>query len=291
MSSLGPLPRFESFATRALPAADEDPASLHGAMRYAVLGGGKRIRARLVYAAGEAAGAEPVALDPIALAIECVHAYSLVHDDLPCMDDDVLRRGRPTVHVAFDEATAMLAGDALQAEAFRLISEAPVAAPVAVALVRELALAAGPAGMCGGQAADLAAQGRVLGEAQLEAMHQRKTGALLRACVRMGALAGPGGEALLPALDRYADAIGLAFQIVDDILDAEGSSEELGKTAGKDAAQGKATYVTLLGVARARERALQCHRDALEALGSCGLPEARTHALANLAGRILGRRS
>jgi farnesyl diphosphate synthase len=282
---------FERIAALALPDAASEPARLHTAMRYALLGGGKRIRALLAYAAGEAAGAHREAIDPIALAVECVHAYSLVHDDLPCMDDDVLRRGRPTLHVAFDEATAMLAGDALQAEAFRLVSGAPLAPDLVVALVHELAVAAGPAGMCGGQAIDLAAQGQVLGVAALEAMHLRKTGALLRACVRMGALAGPGGVALLPALDRYASAIGLAFQIVDDILDVEGSTGELGKTAGKDQAQGKATYATLLGPGPARARAEQCHREAILALEGSGLAPDRALGLHELAGRILGRRS
>jgi len=285
------LARFEEAAARELPAGEAEPRALHGAMRYALLGGGKRIRALLVYAAGEACGAQVAALDAVALAVECVHAYSLVHDDLPCMDDDVLRRGRPTVHIAFDEATAMLAGDALQTEAFRILAEAPLPHARTVELVRELARASGPSGMCGGQAIDLAAVGRQLDLHSLERMHRMKTGALLRACVRMGAIAGDVPAPALLALDRFASAIGLAFQIVDDILDVESDSQELGKTAGKDRAQGKPTYVSALGLEGARLRAADCHAQALDALASSGLGAERTAHLAGLAGRIVGRRS
>jgi len=285
------LARFEAFAERELPLPGTPPQDLHRAMRYALLGGGKRIRALLVYAAGEACGAQAGALDSIAMAVECVHAYSLVHDDLPCMDDDVLRRGRPTVHVAFDEATAMLAGDALQSEAFRVLADAPLPAERVVGLVRELARAAGSSGMCGGQAIDLAAVGRALDAGELETMHRMKTGALLRACIRMGAMAGEAAPATLQSLDRFADAVGLAFQIVDDILDVESNSEELGKTAGKDLAQGKPTYVSVLGIEVARRRAAQCHAQAIEALAASGLAAGRTAHLARLADRIVGRRS
>jgi farnesyl diphosphate synthase len=260
------LARFEHCAERQLPPAAVPPQRLHEAIRYAVLQGGKRVRPLLVYAAGELAGAAPAALDSAALAVEYVHVYSLIHDDLPCMDNDVLRRGKPTVHVAFDEATAMLAGDALQAEAFRVLAEAPLAAERRAALMHELALAAGTAGMCGGQALDLQAVGAALSLAELETMHRMKTGALLAAAVRLGALAGAAGEPMRAALDRYAQAIGLAFQIVDDLLDVEASSAQLGKTAGKDAQQGKPTYVSVLGAGAARDWAQRLHGEARQAL-------------------------
>ncbi len=260
------LARFEHCAELQLPPAAVPPQRLHEAIRYAVLQGGKRVRPLLVYAAGELAGAAPAALDSAALAVEYVHVYSLIHDDLPCMDNDVLRRGKPTVHVAFDEATAMLAGDALQAEAFRVLAEAPLAAERRAALMHELALAAGTAGMCGGQALDLQAVGAALSLAELETMHRMKTGALLAAAVRLGALAGAAGEPMRAALDRYAQAIGLAFQIVDDLLDVEASSAQLGKTAGKDAQQGKPTYVSVLGAGAARDWAQRLHGEARQAL-------------------------
>jgi len=258
--------RFEQVAGRALPAATQVPAQLHGAMRYAVLDGGKRVRPLLAYAAGLVTGAAPEAVDRVALAVEYVHAYSLVHDDLPCMDNDVLRRGKPTAHVAFGEATAMLAGDALQAESFRLLAEAPLPATRVVALVRELAAAAGTSGMCGGQAIDLEAIGHALDLAELETMHRMKTGALLRAAVVMGALAGDAAAPVHAALAAYAEAVGLAFQIVDDVLDVAATSKTLGKTAGKDAAQGKPTYVSLLGLAAARAWAERLRSDAHGAL-------------------------
>ena len=227
---------------------------LQQAMRHAVLGGGKRLRPLLVYAAGRACNADASLLDAPAVAVELVHAFSLVHDDLPAMDDDSLRRGQPTVHVAFDEATAILAGDALQSLAFSVLADAPSRAAIRVVLVRELAQATGAQGMCAGQAMDMAATGATLPLAQLENLHAMKTGALIRAAVRMGALSGGATDQALAQLDTYADALGLAFQIRDDILDVEGDAGQLGKTAGKDAAQGKSTYPGLLGLVAARER-------------------------------------
>lgn len=283
--------RFEAQAESRLPAATREPQRLHRAMRYAVLDGGKRIRPLLAYAAGELAQAELAAVDHVALAVEYVHAYSLVHDDMPCMDNDVLRRGKPTVHVAFDEATAMLAGDALQAEAFRTLAEAPLGAAARLELILELARAAGTHGMCGGQAIDLQAAGRALDPVRLEQMHGMKTGALLRASVLMGARAGHVEAPVLAGLGRYGEAIGLAFQIVDDILDVESNSVELGKTAGKDQAQNKATYVSVLGLAAAKERAAQLRQAAASALQETGLAPGRTGRLLQLADVIIARRS
>ena len=286
------LAAFEAAATAQLPAADRAPQRLHQAMRYAVLDGGKRVRPLLVDAAGEVVGAPEPALRAAALAVEYVHAYSLIHDDLPCMDNDVLRRGKPTVHIAFDEATAMLAGDALQAEAFQAIAEAPIAAGTRAALMAELAAAAGTRGMCGGQAIDLAAVGSSMSRAELEQMHGMKTGALLRAAVRMGALAGAADPAVLAPLDRYAHAVGLAFQVVDDVLDVEATSQDLGKTAGKDAQQGKPTYVSMLGLSAARQWAERLRQDAHGALET--LPAAvaaRTVRLRQLADFIVLRKS
>lgn len=285
------LARFESNAKRQLPTPDVIPVRLHQAMRYAVLDGGKRVRPLLAYAAAEVVSAPPAAVDAIALAVEYVHAYSLIHDDLPCMDDDVLRRGKPTVHVAFDEATAMLAGDALQAEAFKVLADAALPAAVAAALMRELAHAAGTEGMCGGQAIDLAAVGQLLTLAELERMHRMKTGALLRASVRMGAHAAgllAADDPAFAALDRYGQAIGLAFQIVDDVLDVEGTSEVLGKTAGKDAQRNKPTYVSVLGVDEARAWAERLRRSALQALEQL---DGRARRLRQLADFIVLRTS
>ncbi len=273
------LQRVEARLEATLPDAGLAPAGLHAAMRHAVLGGGKRLRPLLVYAAGAATGADDALLDAPAAAVELIHAFSLVHDDLPAMDDDDLRRGRPTVHVAFDEATAILAGDALQSLAFGMLADAPADASLRVAWLSALADATGAAGMCGGQALDMAATGRQLAQLELERLHALKTGALIRACVRMGALAGGADDATLAKLDDYALALGLAFQIRDDILDIEGDSAQLGKTAGKDQAQHKSTYPSLLGMAGARaELARQGQRmaDALagqpgaEALHSLG---------------------
>jgi len=227
---------------------------LQAAMRHAVLGGGKRLRPLLVYAAGRACNADESALDAPAAAVELIHAFSLVHDDLPAMDDDSLRRGKPTVHVAFDEATAILAGDALQSLAFSVLADAPCDAAIQIMLVRELAGATGAQGMCGGQAMDMAATGATLSLADLEILHSMKTGALIRAAVRMGAMSGGASDDVIAQLDTYADALGLAFQIRDDILDVEGDAGQLGKTAGKDAEQGKSTYPGLLGLDAARAR-------------------------------------
>jgi farnesyl diphosphate synthase len=284
--------RFERFAQATLAVDDREPIRLREAMRYAVLNGGKRIRPLLVYAAGEFGAAPESVLDPVAAAVEFVHAYSLVHDDLPCMDDDVLRRGKPTVHVAFDEATAMLTGDALQAEAFRILSAGPLDPSTCVELIRQLAHASGIAGMCGGQAIDLAAVGRSMTAAELETMHRMKTGALLRAAVTMGATAGQLATAERVALERYADAIGLAFQIVDDLLDALSTSVELGKTAGKDMKQSKPTYVSVLGIDAARRWADRLRSEAIDALSSLGAAsQGRTVRLRQLADLIVQRRS
>ena len=252
-----------------LPPVDLEPARLHAAMRYAVLGGGKRVRPLLAFAAGELTDAPPAAVERVAVAIELIHAYSLVHDDLPCMDDDVLRRGRPTCHVQFDEATAMLAGDALQSEAMLVIAGQPlVHDPERNAeLLRMFATACGSRGMAGGQAIDLGAVGKSLNAAELDRMHGMKTGALIRAAILLGAGCGePLTPPLAGGLGRYADAIGLAFQVVDDILDVEASSAELGKTAGKDAQQNKPTYVTALGLDAAKAQARRLHAEAREAL-------------------------
>ena len=286
------LAAFEAAATAQLPAADRAPQRLHQAMRYAVLDGGKRVRPLLVDAAGEVVGAPEPALRAAALAVEYVHAYSLIHDDLPCMDNDVLRRGKPTVHIAFDEATAMLAGDALQAEAFQAIAEAPIEAGTRAALMAELAAAAGTRGMCGGQAIDLAAVGSSMSRAELEQMHGMKTGALLRAAVRMGALAGAADAAVLAPLDHYAHAVGLAFQVVDDVLDVEATSQDLGKTAGKDAQQGKPTYVSMLGLSAARQWAERLRQDAHGALDTLpAAAAARAVRLRQLADFIVLRKS
>ena len=247
--------RFSAWAARVehqlalhLPSPDAAPRRLHEAMRYAALGGGKRMRPLLVYAAGTLTGASEALLDAPAAAVELVHAYSLVHDDLPAMDDDAMRRGRPTVHVAFDEATAILAGDALQTRAFELLACADAPAQLRIDWVATLADAGGVAGMCGGQALDVDATGHAQSLDALRRMHALKTGALIRASVRMGALSGGADAGTLQRLDGFAAALGLAFQVRDDILDVEASSEQLGKTAGKDAAQAKSTYPALLGM-------------------------------------------
>jgi farnesyl diphosphate synthase len=267
-----------------LPRADAVPFKLHEAMRYTVLGGGKRVRPLLVFAAGALSGADARALERAAAAVEMIHAYSLVHDDMPCMDDDALRRGKPTVHVAYDEATALLVGDALQAQAFLVLSEGETVPPARqVAMLRLLAHAAGSAGMCGGQAIDLDSVGIALTLEQLEQMHQLKTGALLRAAVVLGALAGgdlSGAE--LAALDTYSNAIGLAFQVVDDVLDATADSATLGKTAGKDAAANKPTYVSILGLDASRVLAEKLRNDAHEALAPFGDKAGRLRELADL---------
>lgn len=255
---------------QALPGEDDAPRELHRAMRYAVLNGGKRLRAMLVYATGQALGASLDRLDAPACAVEIIHAYSLVHDDLPAMDDDDLRRGIPTCHVAFGEAMAILAGDALQALAFECLANDAVIqahAERGVTMLQTLATACGSQGMAGGQALDLGGVGQVLTPAQLECMHVRKTGALIRASVRLGALAaGCTQMTVLEPLDRYAHCIGLAFQIRDDILDVESESAQLGKTAGKDQAAAKPTYPAILGMAESRRQLAALTGQALDAL-------------------------
>jgi farnesyl diphosphate synthase len=276
----------ESDLSAFLPAATTVPAKLHEAMRYALLGGGKRVRPLLVYAAGALFDADVATLSRAAAAVEMIHAYSLVHDDMPCMDDDALRRGKPTVHIAYDEATALLVGDALQSQAFVVLAEAGAGAvPAArqMAMVRLLARASGSAGMCGGQAIDLDSVGVSLTLAQLEQMHQLKTGALLRAAVMLGALAGKDlNDAETAALDTYARAIGLAFQVVDDVLDATADSATLGKTAGKDAADNKPTYVSILGLEPSRALAQTLRLDAHAALAPFGDKALRLRELADL---------
>ena len=268
--------RMESALGRLLPAAQVLPARLHEAMRFATLEGGKRVRPLLAFAAGEASGAESGRLEIVAAAVEMIHAYSLAHDDLPCMDDDVLRRGKPTAHVQFGEATALLAGDALQSLAFQLLAEHPVAddASVRLEMIRVLAAAAGSRGMAGGQQIDLEATGKALTVPELELMHIHKTGALIRAAVLLGAYCGKKlDESLMKTLDRYAKSIGLAFQVVDDVLDCDSSTATLGKTAGKDARQGKPTYVSAMGLAAARRLAQELRGEAhaaLEPLGAAG---------------------
>ncbi|NUO78416.1 MAG: geranyl transferase [Lysobacter sp.] len=264
--------RADAALARALPDPNAAPQALHAAMRHAVLLGGKRLRPLLVYAAGALFDADEAALDAPASAVELIHAYSLVHDDLPAMDDDALRRGQPTVHVAFDEATAILAGDALQSLAFSVLADTAAGDGVRVALLRTLAEAAGAAGMCGGQALDIAATGNgaALDLTALERLHALKTGALIRAAVRMGGLCGNADTTSLDALDRYAQALGLAFQVRDDILDVEGSSATLGKTAGKDAAQDKATFPALIGLDGSRAHLQTLVRTMHEALAPFG---------------------
>jgi farnesyl diphosphate synthase len=276
--------RMESALSRLLPPAHVAPARLHAAMRYAALGGGKRVRPLLSFAAGEVTAAPAERLEMAAAAVELIHAYSLVHDDLPCMDDDVLRRGKPTVHVEYDEATALLVGDALQTLAFQLLAEHRLAdEPRAqLEMVRLLAVAAGSRGMAGGQAIDLESTGKVLALPELEVMHIHKTGALIRAAVLIGAACGkPLAEAERAGLDRYAKAVGLAFQVVDDLLDTEGSTATLGKTAGKDSKQGKPTYVSAIGAARAKELAEELRSDAQAALRPLGSRAARLESLAD----------
>ncbi len=265
------------------------PAGLGQAMRYAVLDGGKRLRPLLALAACEAVGGHPEAGLRAACAVELIHAYSLVHDDMPCMDNDVLRRGKPTVHVRFGEAQALLAGDALQALAFELLAPEDAAFPAGVqaALCRLLARAAGHAGMAGGQAIDLASVGLALDEAQLREMHRRKTGSLLQGSVLMGAACGAPAPNALAALADYGAAVGLAFQVIDDVLDVTADSATLGKTAGKDAAQAKPTYVSVLGLEPSRRLASDLLAQALGALARSGLPD--TRALQALAMMVVNR--
>ncbi len=267
------LAEIESALERWVPCGA--PAGLGDAMRYGVLDGGKRLRPLLVRASSEAVGGLAEAALRAGVAVELIHAYSLIHDDMPCMDNDVLRRGKPTVHVRYGEAGAMLAGDAMQALAFEVLTPdaAAVPAPMQARLCALLARAAGHAGMAGGQAIDLASIGKPLDLAQLRDMHRRKTGALLQASVLMGATTGLTDPRSWDALSDYGAALGLAFQIVDDILDVTQESDKLGKTAGKDADANKPTYVSVLGIGEARRQADALRREALVALGRSGLAD------------------
>ena len=267
-------------------------ARLYQAMRYSVAGGGKRVRPLLVYAACEALDGDLDRADGAACAVELIHAYSLVHDDLPAMDDDDLRRGQPTTHIAFDEACAILAGDGLQSLAFEALADPrrnPTDANLRLSMVLGLARAAGPAGMVGGQAIDLGSVGQRLDQAALEVMHRHKTGALIEASVQLGALAsGLADDAALRSLQNYARAIGLAFQVQDDILDVESDTETLGKTQGKDQANHKPTYPALLGLDAAKAYALELRDQALHALRSFG---SSAEPLRELARYIVERRN
>lgn len=281
---------FEQALERWVPA--QAPAGLGEAMRYGVLDGGKRLRPLLVLAACEAVGGARSAAMRAGVAVELIHAYSLIHDDMPCMDNDVLRRGKPTVHVRFGQAQAMLAGDAMQALAFEVLTpDNPVELPLSLQarLCGLLARAAGWSGMAGGQAIDLQSVGAALGESQLREMHRCKTGALLHASVMMGAQCGDAAEAARVALSDFGQALGLAFQVVDDVLDVTQDSAQLGKTAGKDQAQNKPTYVSVLGLERAREHALELLAQAQRALVVSGLAD--TRRLGELAELVVNRRS
>ncbi len=276
------LQRTEEQLQHALPDPEQAPQRLHQAMRYAALGGGKRMRPMLVYATGYLFGAEEARLDAAAVAVEFIHAYSLVHDDLPAMDDDDLRRGRPTTHIAFDEATAILAGDALQTLAFEILAGAWMPPALALNCVQTLTGASGAAGMCGGQALDIDATGQQQALDELKRMHALKTGALIRAAVRMGALCGDASDAQLAQLDSFADTLGLAFQVRDDILDVEASSEQLGKTAGKDQAQHKSTFPSLLGMDGAKATLAELATSMQASLVPFGQRAAALAALAEL---------
>jgi farnesyl diphosphate synthase len=280
--------RAESALDRLLDSAQTTPHRLHEAMRYAAQGGGKRIRPLLVYAAGQLSkGKESVeALDAAAVAIECIHAYSLVHDDLPCMDDDDLRRGRPTVHKAFDEATALLVGDALQTRAFEILANANIDATHRLRMISALAAASGSRGMAGGQAIDLESVGKKLDLVGLKQMHAMKTGALLSCAVEMGGIAAQLDFTQMTQLANYSQALGLAFQIVDDVLDATADSQTLGKTAGKDAAANKPTYVTLMGLDYAQKQAKELQETAITSLDGFG---SKAQALKDLALLVVNR--
>ena len=279
----GTQARTEAALARFLPPADSLPHRLHEAMRYATLGGGKRVRPLLAFAAGELTDAAPEHLDVVACAVEMIHAYSLVHDDLPCMDDDVLRRGRPTCHVEYDEPTALLVGDSLQTQAFELLAAQPLGdARQQLEMIALLAHSSGSRGMAGGQAIDLASVGTALSQPELELMHALKTGALIRAAVMLGALCGrPLSADERNALDRFAKRAGLLFQVVDDILDCTASTATLGKTAGKDEAADKPTYVALLGLDAARTYAEELRTEALLALSMFGERAGRLIQLAD----------
>jgi farnesyl diphosphate synthase len=266
---------------------------LVNAMHYGALLGGKRLRPFLVYATGEMLHADPASLDAPAAAVECIHAYSLIHDDLPAMDDDALRRGQPTCHIKYGEDTAILAGDALQTLAFSILADEAmpgVSAEYRLMMLSELAKASGVAGMCGGQALDLAAEGKSVDLDQLEQIHRHKTGALIRSAVRLGALtAGDAGREALPLLDRYAEAIGLAFQVQDDILDVVGDTAVIGKRQGADQDLGKSTSPSLLGLENARAKARDLYQEALDALELLAAHSYNTTALQALASFIIER--
>jgi geranylgeranyl pyrophosphate synthase len=284
--------RMEQALAARLPAADEEPARLHAAMRYSVLNGGKRVRPALVFATAGAVGLDEAQVEAAACSLELVHAYSLVHDDLPAMDDDDLRRGRPTCHRAFDEATAVLVGDALQSLAFEVLASdpaLPASAAIRLRLIKLLAQASGTAGMAGGQAIDLAAQGRQLTLTEIEAMHRLKTGALIRASVQMAAACAPDlPTRLWDALTGFATPIGLAFQIQDDLLDVLGDAGVLGKATGADRARGKPTHPAVVGPTASQQRVRELHAAAIEALAPFG---ARADALRALAAWLLARHS
>jgi farnesyl diphosphate synthase len=264
--------RIENALAHRLPSAEAIPARLHQAMRYASLGGGKRVRPLLAFAAGELTNSPAERLEIVSCAVELIHAYSLVHDDLPCMDDDVLRRGRPTCHVEYDEPTALLVGDSLQSLSFELLTREELGRPERqIEMVRLLAHASGSCGMAGGQAIDLDSVGQMLNQPELELMHALKTGALIRAAVMLGALCGDElSTDARESLDRFAKRAGLLFQVVDDILDCTASTATLGKTAGKDAAADKPTYVSLMGLDSAREFAESLRTEAINALSPFG---------------------
>ena len=280
--------RTELALDRLLDSTQTIPHRLHEAMRYAAQGGGKRIRPLLVYAAGQLRDDKEngEALDAAAVAIECIHAYSLVHDDLPCMDDDDLRRGRPTVHKAFDEATALLVGDALQTRAFEILANSNCDAQIKINMIAALAAASGSRGMAGGQAIDLESVGKKLDLSGLKQMHAMKTGALLSCAVELGGICANLSAAQMSHLTSYAKALGLAFQIVDDVLDATADSQTLGKTAGKDAAANKPTYVTLMGLDYAQKQAKELQEVAIASLDSFG---ASAQALKDLALLVVNR--
>ena len=278
--------RTESALESLLDSDQTTPKRLHEAMRYAAQGGGKRIRPLLVYAAGSLGEAKVEALDAAAVAIECIHAYSLVHDDLPCMDDDDLRRGRPTVHKAYDEATALLVGDALQTRAFEVLANAQCEVDVRLLMISSLAAASGSRGMAGGQAIDLDSVGKKLDLVGLKQMHAMKTGALLSCAVQLGGIAAHLSSTQISCLKNYSQALGLAFQIIDDILDATADSQTLGKTAGKDAANDKPTYVTLMGLDYAQKQAKQLQAEAIASLEIFG---SKAQALQDLALLVVSR--
>ncbi|ELX8379251.1 (2E,6E)-farnesyl diphosphate synthase [Providencia vermicola] len=287
--------RVNQYLLDALDALPFSHLPLAAAMKHGALLGGKRLRPFLTYTVGSMLGVAAINLDAPAAAVECIHAYSLIHDDLPAMDDDDLRRGQPTCHIKFGEGNAILAGDALQTLAFQLLSSAPmpdVTDKDRIAMLSELAYASGLAGMCGGQALDLEAEGKRVGLAELEQIHQHKTGALIRAAIRMGAYAaGDNGYQILSALDHYAEAIGLAFQVQDDILDVIGDSEITGKRQGADAEHEKSTYPSLLGLEAAQEKARELYFNALEALKVIEAQGYNTQTLIALANFIIERKS